>query len=54
MVALGALTPVAGTLVEAGRRLAEEDAQAQETLQQRGRFVRDAEAPERDPVATPA
>ena len=40
--------------VEAGRRVAEEDARAQEALQRRGRFVRDAEVPERDSVRTPA
>jgi putative oxidoreductase len=40
--------------VETGRQLAEEDALAQEALQQRGRFVRGAEAPERDAVHTTA
>jgi putative oxidoreductase len=41
--------------VSAGHRLAEEDARAQEALQQRGRFVRDTdEVREPDSVHTPA
>lgn len=40
--------------VQAGRRLAEEDTRAQEGLQERGRFVRDVEPPERDSVRIPA
>jgi putative oxidoreductase len=41
--------------IEAGHRIAEEDARAQEALQRRGRFVRDADrAREPDSVRTPA
>ena len=39
--------------IEAGRRLAEQE-RAVEEMQQRGRFVRGAEAPEREPVSTSA
>jgi putative oxidoreductase len=41
--------------IEAGHRIAEEDARAQEALQRRGRFVRDADrVREPDSVHTPA
>ena len=40
--------------IEAGRRIKEQEDAAQERMQQRGRFVRDAPMPEREPTGTEA